>query len=272
MRARYITKDIIFDSRMGEMSMSARVLAYSLPCLADREGRLILNLDEIRAKLFPFDFDVDLGELIEELCRLGWLETYSAEVNSKSLPLIQICDWEARYHISAQEKQNRNASELPPSDGAQLPLLPSLNSTQRRVIQDNSLSVEWLVNTYNQYLGHMRKANLKQTPATRDQIRKKHKELEREYRSLGVTPEEYWDGVFASCAANEFFCDWFRGSKGASFRWFFGKSNAKLTEKFEARPEAEIEQICSVCRGKGRVKTQDGWEDCWRCNKSKKSA
>lgn len=269
MRKRYISPEVIRDSRLKKMSMTARVLAFSLPCLANKEGRLIQDLPRMKADLFPYDSDLPIAELVDELCDVGWIITYSAKIKDRMTHLIQICEWDERYSVSPNEKMGNG--ELPPPEGGQLQLLASLNSTQRRVTSDKSLSIAWLVNSYNYHLGHMKKANMKQSLATKEAIQKKHIALEGEYKSLGVEPEEYWDGVFAGAAVNEFFCKWFQTAKGASFRWFFTKSNEKLTTKFEARPGVPVESICGICKGSGQVKTENGIEECWGCAKSKMS-
>ena len=68
-RIRYLKPDFFSDEDVAELSFPARLLFQGLWTLADREGRLEDRPAWIRVLIFPYDNEIAIGELLNELCK-----------------------------------------------------------------------------------------------------------------------------------------------------------------------------------------------------------
>lgn len=67
MRSRIIKEGFFKNEQLGSLPMAARLLFEGLWCLADRDGRLEDRPAKIRAEVFPYDSDVDVNNLLDQL-------------------------------------------------------------------------------------------------------------------------------------------------------------------------------------------------------------
>lgn len=107
-RARNIKPKFFTDSKLGKADIHSMVLFASLWCLADREGRLVDEPDEIWAQTFPYRPQVNTDELLNELHEKGFIVRY--EVGE--LKIIQVKRFKEHQTPHIHEKK----SVLPPCD------------------------------------------------------------------------------------------------------------------------------------------------------------
>lgn len=75
-RARNIKPGFFTDAKLGKANPLLMILFASLWCLADREGRLKDDPEDIWAYTFPFRPEVKTDELLNELQRIGYIIRY----------------------------------------------------------------------------------------------------------------------------------------------------------------------------------------------------
>lgn len=77
-RARTVRPEFFSNELLAECSMAARLAFVGLWTLADREGRLEDRPKRIGALLFPYDRDIDVNKLLDELQSRGFIQRYDA--------------------------------------------------------------------------------------------------------------------------------------------------------------------------------------------------
>ena len=78
-RARNIKPSIMDNEELAELEPVARLLFIYLWMLADREGRLEDRPKRIAAQALPYDRQVDVGAMLDELHKAGFILRYEAE-------------------------------------------------------------------------------------------------------------------------------------------------------------------------------------------------
>jgi len=104
-RSRNIKPGIMANDRLAELAPINRLLFIFLWMLADREGRLEDRPNKIAAQALPYDRDVDVGNLIEQLAGAGFITRYSVG----DLAIIQINNFAKHQTPHVRE----SSSELP---------------------------------------------------------------------------------------------------------------------------------------------------------------
>lgn len=104
-RSRNIKPGIMANEQLAELPPEARLLFIYLWMLADREGRLEDRPKRIAALALPYDREVDVDDLLEQLAAAGFIVRYTAE----ELALIQISNFSKHQTPHVRE----SASELP---------------------------------------------------------------------------------------------------------------------------------------------------------------
>lgn len=110
-RARNIKPKIMVNEQLADVDPFARLLFIYLWMLADREGRLEDRPKRIKAEALPYDHDVDVDVLLDDLQAAGVLVRYFA----KGVACIQILTF--LEHQSPH--QNESPSVLPSVEEAE---------------------------------------------------------------------------------------------------------------------------------------------------------
>lgn len=105
MRARNIKPAFFTDHKLAKCSWQARMLFIALWCLADREGRLVDDPDQIQADLFLFFHAEDVDALLGELEGRAFITRYSVQGRS----YVQIRNFSKHQKPHA----NETASTIP---------------------------------------------------------------------------------------------------------------------------------------------------------------
>lgn len=111
-RARNIKPGFFTDAKLGKANPLLMILFASLWCLADREGRLKDDPEDIWVYTFPFRPEVKTDELLDELQRSGYITRYKVG----DLQVIQVKNFAKHQSPHVQEKK----SVLPPCDANSL--------------------------------------------------------------------------------------------------------------------------------------------------------
>ena len=107
MRARNLKPGFFANEQLGGCTPHARLLFAGLWCMADREGRLLDRPARIGGELFPYDDNLDIDALLDELFHHdGLITRYSADDRK----LIQINNFSKHQ----RPHQNEVQSQLPP--------------------------------------------------------------------------------------------------------------------------------------------------------------
>lgn len=104
-RARNIKPGIMANERLAELPALARLLFIYLWMLADREGRLEDRPKRIAALALPYDRDMDVDDLLDQLAASGFIARYTVG----ELAVIQIINFAKHQTPHARE----SASQLP---------------------------------------------------------------------------------------------------------------------------------------------------------------
>jgi hypothetical protein len=125
-RIRSIKPEFFFSESLKDVSRDARLFFIGLWTLADREGRLKWSPSKIKAQIFPYDDDVVLHRLAEELARVGCLTVY--EVDRKAYAWIPEFMTHQRPHAKEAD------SSLPPCphDGTACSVTWNMEDTERQ--------------------------------------------------------------------------------------------------------------------------------------------
>lgn len=78
-RIRTIKPEFFYSEQIAAVSMAARMFFIGLWTLSDRDGRLKWTPRKIKAQIFPYDDEVDVAGLAEELAGAGLLHVYEAQ-------------------------------------------------------------------------------------------------------------------------------------------------------------------------------------------------
>jgi len=104
MRIRSIKPQFWANESLADLPPHARLLFIALWQLADSAGRLEDRPRRIRAEVFPYEADVDVDALLQQLCAAGVLLRY--EVNGVSL--IQVVGFAKHQRISGKESETES--------------------------------------------------------------------------------------------------------------------------------------------------------------------
>lgn len=113
MRVRIIRPAFFDDETMADLSPHARLLILGLWCLADRAGRLDDRPRYIRAKVFPYECDLDVEALLSELEQNQLIIRY--EINGERF--IQVTNFDAYQAPNLREPE----SVIPPPPSTPIP-------------------------------------------------------------------------------------------------------------------------------------------------------
>jgi hypothetical protein len=78
-RIRSIKPEFFYSEQVASVSAFARVFFIGLWTVADRDGRLQWAARKLKAQIFPYDQDVQIHALAEELTAAGLLHIYEAD-------------------------------------------------------------------------------------------------------------------------------------------------------------------------------------------------
>lgn len=119
-RIRTLKIDFFKDEALHELSYAHRFLFQGLWLLADREGRLEDRPRLIKTEIFPYDNELEVSLMLDDLAKGSYIIRY--EANGKRY--IQV-----RNFLKHQRPNSREAaSEIPPCHGF-IPPKPSCAST-----------------------------------------------------------------------------------------------------------------------------------------------
>ena len=107
-RSRNIKPSIMENEELAELPPVARLLFIYLWMLADREGRLEDRPKRIAGRALPYDRDVDVDDLLNQLAGARFIVRYTVE----ELALIQIINFSKHQAPHVRE----TASELPSTE------------------------------------------------------------------------------------------------------------------------------------------------------------
>jgi hypothetical protein len=98
-RIRTIKPDFFSNEQIGQLSVAARLLFVGLWTLSDREGRLQDRPVRISAQLFPYDVNLSVDSLLDDLAEAKLILRYEAEDKK----CIQIINFTKHQHIHPNE-------------------------------------------------------------------------------------------------------------------------------------------------------------------------
>lgn len=105
-RARNIKPGFFKNEALAECDIQARLLFIGLWTLADREGRLEERPKRIKAEIYPYDDDIDIVNMLDQLQKRGFIYRYKAG----GMNIIQIKNFLKHQNPHYKERE----SELPP--------------------------------------------------------------------------------------------------------------------------------------------------------------
>lgn len=110
-RARTLKPEFFDDEALARVSHTARLTFAGLWTLADRRGRLEDRALRIRARLFPYEPEIDLEPVLDELAARQLIVRYAAEVQVNGhglvvVPLIQVRSFEKHQHVHPRESDS----------------------------------------------------------------------------------------------------------------------------------------------------------------------
>ena len=105
-RIRMVKPEFFRDAKLMRVPITARLAFIGLWALADREGRLVDDPEQIKVELFPGD-RVDMGALLTALVEVGVLRRYVVD----ELALLEVVHFGRHQHVHPSEA----ASRLPPA-------------------------------------------------------------------------------------------------------------------------------------------------------------
>lgn len=121
MRARNIKPGFFENEYLAELSAHARLLFIGLWCLADREGRIENRPARIHGQLFPYEQDIDVVKLLDELAKCH--EQFITLYISDGKPYIQVNG----FLDHQKPHPNEKSSVIPPASQG----VPSLHTKER---------------------------------------------------------------------------------------------------------------------------------------------
>ena len=108
-RSRNIKPSIMDNEELAELDPLTRLLFIYLWMLADRDGRLEDRPKRIAAQALPYDRDANIGLMLGQLDRDGFIKRYEAS----GIACIQICAFQKHQKPHGTEKDG----ELPDENG-----------------------------------------------------------------------------------------------------------------------------------------------------------
>lgn len=118
-RARNIKPAIMDNEELAELSPMTRLLFVYLWMLADREGRLEDRPKRIAAQALPYDRAADVGAMLDDLHKAGFIARYEVE----GMCCVQILNFSKHQTPHVREA----ASDLPSLEAAQAKEVPRHN-------------------------------------------------------------------------------------------------------------------------------------------------
>jgi hypothetical protein len=119
-RIRTIKPEFFEHEGLASCSPYARLLAISLLTQADRVGRLRWVKMKIHAASFPYEPEIEIEQLADELAKIGYLQLY--EVDGKRY--CEIKNFEKHQRISGTEAQSSIAIPSPSASDGSTGVLP----------------------------------------------------------------------------------------------------------------------------------------------------
>ena len=104
MRIRSIKPDYFQDEDLADLGPYARILYLGLKSLADRRGRVEDRPRRIQVAVLPYDRDVDVDRLLNDLVRVGRVVRY--DVGGQRL--IWLPKFENEERIGGKEAQSES--------------------------------------------------------------------------------------------------------------------------------------------------------------------
>lgn len=134
MRARGIKPGFWKNEDLAECSAYARLLYIGLWSMCDWEGRAEFRLKRIKAELFPYNDDIDLGECFLELRRYGFVVLYD-DAKHVYVP-----------NFTRHQNPHKNEREIPskypePTDTNICPVLDGTGTEQGRNLDGTARAV-----------------------------------------------------------------------------------------------------------------------------------
>jgi len=127
MRSRNIKPGFFKNELLAELPYETRLLFIGLWTMADREGRLEDRSKRIWVELFPYDGNLDVEAMLDQLKAKGFISRYEV----KGFRYIEVCNFIKHQDPHYREK----ASEIPPPPGRHnLIVARQVTRTQRRRI------------------------------------------------------------------------------------------------------------------------------------------
>lgn len=111
-RIRTIKPDFYSDEDLAELSHVTRLAFPGLWCLADGFGRLEDRPKRIRAQLFPYEPEVDMESILEELAGARFIIRYQVD----GVRLIQVRTFRKHQRITGKEATQPSSFPPPPGD------------------------------------------------------------------------------------------------------------------------------------------------------------
>jgi hypothetical protein len=96
MRARLIRPEFFTDSKVCKLPLAVRILFQGLWCLADREGKLVDQPEDIKFRVMPAD-DLDIDQALQLLEQRGFIQRYAAE-NMQCIAIKNFLKHQAPHH------------------------------------------------------------------------------------------------------------------------------------------------------------------------------
>lgn len=116
-RSRNIKPGIMENEKLADLSYSHRLLFIYLWMLADKEGRLEDRPKRIKVQAFPYDTDLNIDEMLNDLARTGFILRYTcAEYH-----IIQVINFLKHQAPHVREKP----SDLPSPEQGTAKVVPS---------------------------------------------------------------------------------------------------------------------------------------------------
>lgn len=107
-RIRTVKPELFTDAKLCRITIPARFIAIGLLCHADREGRLVDDVDQLSLSILPRNPEIDFDAALQELEAIGYVIRYQAG----ALKLLQIRNFGKHQVCHVKE----GASILPAPD------------------------------------------------------------------------------------------------------------------------------------------------------------
>ena len=229
-RSRIIKGEFFQNRKLAGLSTCHRLLFIGLWTIADREGRLLDDLDLIKAMVFPFE-NIDIDKLLTDLAGFGFIERYNGSKEAcifipKFLEHQKIHTHEAQSKLP--EPQNVvKCSVMSPTDSEISIGRSNSNSIEEEVEvrEEEKSEAQELIDLFNRVLA---------PPLDKVKIlRPGSKRLKTIKVRLSEHPEKkFWEHIYKVVSESNFLCGR-RGGWKADFNWLLNPN--RLEEIYEGK-------------------------------------